>query len=212
MRSVRQLLLCLNVLLIFSGCSNKENRAAESNIDSKDSSGIKAPAKNENPYKIVDISPMDMSYCPDDYPILKMSGAINTSPLARIIYSRPHLQGRKLFFNLQKYGEPWRLGANESTELDLYQDAIIQDKKIKAGRYVMYCIPRPDNWTIIINSNIDSWGLHPDSTKDIIRFIIPVKQNNNHLEYFTMIYQKTDIGYDLLMTWDNLEARLLFKF
>jgi hypothetical protein len=207
-----RLLSLVSVLLFFSECNNEENKPVESNIASKDSSGIKASFKNENPYKVVDISPMDMSYCPDDYPILKMSNSIDTSPLARIIYSRPHLQGRKLFVNLQKYGEPWRLGANESTELFLYQNAFIQDKKIKAGRYVMYCIPQPDNWIIIINSNIDSWGLHPDSTKDITRFIIPVKQNNNHLEYFTMIYQKTDGGYDLLMTWDNLEARLPFRF
>ena len=65
---------------------------------------------------------------------------------------------------------------------------------------------------IIINSNIDSWGLHPDSTKDIARFIIPVKQTANHLEYFTMIFEKTSTGAELLMAWDNLEARLPFRF
>ena len=200
-------------LFFFVACSNKENKPVEKDlISSKDSSRIKAPGKNENPYVIVDISPMDMSYYPADYPILKMTKAINTEPLARIIYSRPHLQGRTLFHDLLKYGELWRLGANESTELDLYTDALIQDKKIKAGRYILYCIPEPDNWTIIINSNIDSWGLHPDSTKDIARFIIPVKQTANHLEYYTMIFEKTSTGAELLMAWDNLEARLPFRF
>jgi hypothetical protein len=212
MKPAVRLLPLISLLLFFTCCSNKEKKSDETNIVSKDSSGKKPPVKNENPYKIVDISPMDMSYCPDDYPIQKMTNATNTAPLARIIYSRPHLQGRKLFYNLQKYGEPWRLGANESTELDLYRDAFIQEKKIKTGRYVVYCIPQPDNWTIIINSNIDSWGLHADSTKDITRFIIPVKQVSNQLEYYTMIFQKTDTGYDLLMAWDNLEARLPFKF
>ena len=144
--------------------------------------------------------------------ILKMSNTISTEPLARIIYSRPHLQGRQLFHGLLKYGEAWRLGANESTELDLYTDAFIQDKKIKAGRYVLYCIPEADHWAIIINSNIDSWGLHPDSTKDIVQFIIPLKQTANHLEYYTMIFEKTNTGAELLMAWDNLEARLPFRF
>ena len=212
MKPAFQLLSLISVLVFITGCSNKEKKPVETNIVSKDSSRIKAPGKNENPYVIVDVSPMDISYYPADYPILKMTKAINTEPLARIIYSRPHLQGRQLFHDLLKYGEPWRLGANESTELDLYQDAYIQGKKIKAGRYVLYCIPQPDNWTIIINSNIDSWGLHPDSTKDINRFVIPVKQTNNHLEYYTMIYEKTDTGYDLLMAWDNFEARLPFRF
>lgn len=212
MKPSLQLLSLISVLVFITGCSNKEKKPVETNIVSKDSSGKKPTVKNENPYKIVDISPMDMSYCPDDYPISKMGNTLSTLPLARVIYSRPHLQGRKLFYNLQKYGEPWRLGANESTELDVYSDAYIQDKKIKAGRYVLYCIPQPDNWTIIINSNIDSWGLHPDSTKDIARFIIPVKQTANHLEYYTMIFEKTSDGADLLMAWDNLEARLPFRF
>ena len=212
MMPLPRLLSIILMLFFFTGCSNNEKKPDEPVIASKDSTGKKGPGKNENPYKIADISPMDMSYCPDDYPKLKMGDTVNTLPLARIIYSRPHLQGRTLFQNLLKYGEPWRLGANESTELDLYHDAFIQDKKIKAGRYVLYNIPQPDNWTIIINSNIDSWGLHPDSAKDITHFIIPVKQTNNHLEYYTMIYQKTNSGYDLLMAWDNLEARLPFRF
>jgi len=205
-------ILSLILLLFFTGCGNKRSRPVETNNTSRDSSRIITPGKNENPYKIVDISPMDMSYCPDDYPIQKMGRAINSLPMARVIYSRPHLQGRKLFQNLLKYGDPWRLGANESTELDLYTDAVIQDKKIKAGRYVLYCIPRPETWTIIFNSNIDSWGLHPDSTKDIARFTIPVKQTLNHLEYYTMVFEKTSTGTDLLMAWDTLEARLPFRF
>lgn len=198
--------------LLLAGCNNNESKPGESDTVINDSSRIIIPGKKVNPYVDVDISPMDMSYYPADYPVQKMSNAIKTPPLARVIYSRPHLQGRKLFQHLLKYGEPWRLGANEATEIDLYTDASILDKKIKAGRYILYCIPQPDNWTIIMNSNIDSWGLHPDSTKDIARFIIPVKQTENPLEYFTMVFEKTDIGAELLMAWGNHEARLPFRF
>jgi hypothetical protein len=213
MRLISRPELILVLLIFLAACGNKENKPVEKDLISpKDSSKLITPGKKENPYKIVDISPMDMSYFPDDYPLQKMANAIKTPPLSRVIYSRPHLQGRVLFQNLLKYGDLWRLGANESTELDMYTDAYIQDKKIKAGRYVIYCIPQPDSWTIIINSNIDSWGLHPDSTKDIARFIIPVKQTANHLEYYTMIFEKTTTGADLLMAWDNLEARLPFRF
>jgi Protein of unknown function (DUF2911) len=201
------------LLFLFTSCSNKENKAVEKKDNSSgDSAKIITAGKNENPYAQIDISPMDMSYYPSDYPKLKMTKATNVAPVARVIYSRPHLQGRTLFRDVLKYGESWRLGANESTELDFYTDAGIQNKKIKAGRYVLYCIPQPDNWTIIINSNIDSWGLQPDSTKDIARFIIPVKQTANHLEYYTMIFEKTINGAELVMAWDNLEARLPISF
>jgi hypothetical protein len=49
--------------------------------------------KNEtpNPFSMVDISPMDMSYCPADYPHIKhIAGEL---PQIRLIYSRPQKQG-----------------------------------------------------------------------------------------------------------------------
>ena len=212
MKTASNILSLISLLLFITGCSHKENKPVETNSVSKDSSRIRASGKNENPYALVDVSPMDMSYYPPDYPKLKMAKAIRSMPMARVVYSRPHLQGRQLFHDVLNYGEHWRLGANESTELDLYVDAVVQDKKIKAGRYILYCIPDPGQWNIIINSNIDSWGLQQDTTKDIAHFIIPVKQTANHLEFFTMIFEKTSEGAELLMAWDNLEARLPFKF
>ena len=206
-------LLLLVSFLAFS-CNNKNDNSSVNvnKIAKGDTSAIVKPEKSINSYAPVDVSPMDMSYYPADYPILKMSDSIHTTPLARVVYSRPHLQGRKLFRDVLKYGEPWRLGANEATELDLYKDVIIQGNKIKAGRYVLYCIPQQDKWTIILNGNIDSWGLHPDASKDIARFIIPASQTSSSFEYFTMIFQQTATGADLLMVWDNIEARLPISF
>jgi len=210
--STLPLIMCL-FLFFVQACNNKEEKISPVKAgDTTEAITSSKPEATVNSYAPVDISPMDMSYYPANYPQLKMGNNTNTAPLARIIYSRPHLQGRKLFQDVLKYGEPWRLGANEATELELYNDASIQDRKIKAGRYVLYCIPQPDKWTIILNSNIDSWGLKPDPSKDIARFVIPVRQTTNHLEYFTMIFEKTNGGADLLMAWDNLEARLPISF
>jgi len=211
--TIKKYSLLLLLVSVF-GCSDKEHKPKEqaNNTTKKDTSAFSNSETNTNPYSAVDVSPMDMSYYPADYPKLKMSKAVNAPPLARITYSRPHLQGRHLFHDLLKYGEPWRLGANESTELQLYKDVAIQDKKVKAGRYVLYCIPQANTWTIVLNSNIDSWGLIPDSTKDLFRFTIPVKHNNQHLEYFTMIFEKTDEGAEILMAWDDVEARLPINF
>lgn len=200
--------------LLFACNNKKENNTARSiKIASTDSS---APGRAErptiNPYAGIDVSPMDMSYYPVDYPKLKMAKSVNTPPLARVIYSRPHLQGRHIFHEVLKYDEPWRLGANEATELDLYKDATIQDKKIKAGRYIIYCVPHTDNWTIAINTNIDSWGLEPDTTKDVARFTVPVIKTNNSLEYFTIVFEDNNGTANLLMAWDDAEVRLPFKF
>lgn len=155
---------------------------------------------------------MDMSYFPVDYPKLKMAGAIQAPPLARVIYSRPHLEGRHIFREVLKYGEPWRLGANEATELQLFRSARIQDKPVSAGRYVLYCIPQPEAWTIVLNSNADTWGLKPDSTRDVARFSVPVKRIAGRVEYYTMVFEKTPLGADLLMAWDDAEVRLPIRF
>lgn len=155
---------------------------------------------------------MDMIYYPIDYPKLKMSHTASQSPLARVIYSRPHLQGRHIFHEVLKYDEPWRLGANEATELMLYKDAQVLDKKIKAGRYTMYCIPHKENWTVAINATIDTWGLEPDTAKDVARFVVPVLKTQNILEYFTMVFEQDKQTASLLMAWDDVEVRLPFRF
>jgi hypothetical protein len=158
----------------------------------------------------VDVSPMDMTYYPVDYPKLHNP----PSPaFARIIYSRPHLQGRKLFGDILHYGQPWRMGANEATELDLYKPATIAGKKIKEGRYIIYCIPEKDHWTIVLNKNIDSWGLHRDPSQDVEKFQIPVKTTNDSIEFFTMLFRDSETNTpELYMAWDNIEAVLPFSF
>ena len=206
------LIICVAGILSCNPKTPKDREKAPPPVEIRDSGSSKLP-DTITPYTPPDISPMDMCYFPVNYPKLKMAKAINTLPLARIIYSRPHLEGRKLFEGILKYGEPWRLGANEATEIDLYTtDASIQGKKIKAGRYVLYCIPEPGQWTIVFNTNLDCWGLHPDPSKDIARFVIPVKQISTRVEYFTMMFEKTVAGADIIMAWENTEARLPVRF
>jgi hypothetical protein len=205
--------LFLFVSLFCFSCQPKKDSSKKQNTGQHtDSISINGAPATPNPYSTIDISPMDMSYFPVDYPKLKMAKQVFTAPFARIIYSRPHLQGRHIFHEVLKYGVPWRLGANESSELDLYKQVTIQGKKIDAGRYVIYCIPEPDQWKIILNSNLDSWGLQPDSSKDVANFIIPVTKINGTLEYFTMVFEKTNSGADMLMAWDDVEARLPMSF
>lgn len=206
----KRLLLPFAVLVVFS-CNNKKTPDKPTRPVIIDSQPSAKSNRTPNTWTPVDVSPMDMTYFPVDYPKTKTSSS--GPPLARIIYSRPHLQGRKLFNGILKYGEPWRLGANEATELDLYRDATIQGKKIKQGRYVIYCIPEKDKWTIILNTNIDSWGLHPDPSKDIERFVIPSTTTPDSLEFFTILFRNgAGNAAEIYMSWDNVEAVLPIAF
>lgn len=165
-----------------------------------------------NMFASVDVSPMDMSYFPVDYPKLKMANIKVAPPVARVIYSRPQLARRPLFNGIIKYGEPWRLGANEASEIQFYQPVKIQGKKINPGRYTIYGIPQPETWTIVLNSNVDTWGLKQDTTRDVARFEIPVVTNGASLEYFTMVFEKAEKGTNLVIAWADVVARLPIEF
>jgi hypothetical protein len=206
---------CLLTALFLSGCTGTDEKKpgpAKNNNRADSITPVKPELPTGNLYSNLDVSPMDMSYYPVDYPKLKMAKKITTPPLARVVYSRPHLQGRHIFHEVLKYEEPWRLGANEATELDLFTDVTIQNKKVKAGRYIIYSIPHKDNWTIVLNSNIDSWGLEPDPAKDIAKFMVPVLKTNNSLEFFTIVFEKKETFVELIMAWDDTEVRLPISF
>ncbi|HRH61648.1 MAG TPA: DUF2911 domain-containing protein, partial [Chitinophagaceae bacterium] len=96
----------------------------------------------------LDKSPLDYSYCPQSYPILKMNGKAGQPPVARVIYSRPQKAGRQIFGNIVAYNQVWRLGANEATEVEFFRDIKINGTKISKGRYSMYAICSDTAWTL----------------------------------------------------------------
>ncbi len=203
--------MAIGLLLVFFffSCSDSPSRetAQRPKLITKDSNSVQP--ERVNPYVGVDVSPMDMSYFPVDYP--KLSNR-NSLPVARVIYSRPHMQGRKIFGSLIQYGQPWRLGANEATEIEFFQAVTIQGQRISKGKYVLYCIPQQDKWTIIFNGDLNSWGLNIDRSKDLFQFAVPVIVRNLSVEFFSIVFQENDKTAELVIGWDDLEARLPIQY
>jgi hypothetical protein len=204
-------LFLASVLFFFFSCQNDTAPVTPANPSIiKDSNLVKR--QTANPYVPIDLSPMDIAYFPTDFPLKKMNGENSPLPQARIIYSRPHRQGRNIFGNIVKWGEPWRLGANEATEIRLFQPVTIEGKRINRGQYTLYAVPYEDHWTIVFNSELYTWGLKFNLAKDVARFDIPVQTKNQTVEYFSMVFQSTENGADLVMAWEDKEARLPIQF
>ncbi len=166
-------------------------------------------AQNDDSLPPLDKSPMDMAYYPNNYPVLKIEDKTNGAAIARVIYSRPQKNGRAIFGDLVEYGKVWRMGANEATELELYRDVKIGEKKIDKGRYTLYAIPTDSNWTIIVNKDADTWGAFKyDQQKDVVRVTVPVEKLNEPLEALGMAFEKTDNGCNLVIAWDTVRVRL----
>lgn len=157
----------------------------------------------------VDKSPLDVSYYPSNYPILKIQNKVSDPLVARVIYSRPQKQGRKVFGELVEYGKVWRLGANEATEIEFYQDVKIAGKKIIKGRYTLYALVNENSWTMILNKDTDTWGAFKyDSKKDIVRTDVPVQITNEAVESMSMWFEKTTGVLSLVVAWEQVKVSL----
>ncbi|MEO6819162.1 MAG: DUF2911 domain-containing protein [Ginsengibacter sp.] len=169
-------------------------------------------ARAQDPITPLDLSPMDMAYFPTKYPILKIQNLAVAPLIMRVIYSRPHQNGRKIFGGLQQYGEIWRMGANEATEIQFFKDVIINQKKVSKGRYTLYAIVYGDKWTVIVNKQTDTWGAFKyDSSNDVVRMDVPVIYHE-HVENMTINFTKLQGGANMNVYWENVKVSLPILF
>ena len=161
----------------------------------------------------VDKSPLDMSYYPSMYPILKIQDKATEPLVARVVYSRPQKNGRTVFGELVEYGKVWRLGANEATEIEFFRDVKFGATKVKKGRYSLYAIPSADQWTVILNKDTDTWGAFKyDVKKDVARVTVKTEKSADTVEFFTLYFEKTTAGFQLVANWDNLRCVIPFTY
>ncbi len=157
----------------------------------------------------LDKSPLDINYYPDNYPLLKIQGKATEPLIARVIYSRPQKSNRVLFGDLIEYNKVWRLGANEATEIEFFQNVRIGNTKLKKGRYTLYCIPNADKWTFIVNKETDTWGSFMyDPKKDLVRQDAPIRKEKEAAESFSFIFEKQGAGFSLTAAWDSIKVAL----
>lgn len=160
-----------------------------------------------------DTSPMDLAAYPRSSRFrnfAKPEDFEGTAPKVRVVYSRPQMKGRKIFGELLKYGDMWRVGANQTTELTFFKNVKIGDTDIRAGKYGLFAKVHEDNWEFIIHKNVQSWG-HPNHNEDdnVVTIKAPVAKAPKTLEALSMTFQETgDNTVDLIIGWEDSMARL----
>jgi Protein of unknown function (DUF2911) len=158
----------------------------------------------------LDKSPLDATWLPRDSPFREKP--TDPSPVARVLYSRPQKNGRKLFgpdtTYVVPFGKVWRTGANESVELKAFKPMTIGGKKLAAGSYAIYTIPGEKEWTVIISSDTDRWGAYAyDQKKDIVRIKAPVMTSPEAVEAFAIVFREDAAGKATMrLVWDTTEV------
>ena len=150
----------------------------------------------------LDKSPHDIVY----YRVNKI-----TPPIIKVLYGRPRKNGREVFGSLVPYGKVWRVGANEATEIRFYQDVTFGEEKVNAGTYVLYAIPGETEWTLILNSNIDTWGTKGYEEKhDVARAKAKVSKAE-FLEAFSIGFKDKGKHVNMVLAWDTTRISVPIK-
>ncbi|MBX2962563.1 MAG: DUF2911 domain-containing protein [Cyclobacteriaceae bacterium] len=137
----------------------------------------------------------------------------NTDPLIKVVYSRPAKKGRTMLGGIESYGKVWRTGANETTEIKLFKDVTFGDKTLKAGTYSLYTIPNKDEWVIIFNSKLDTWGAYAyDETKDVARIKVPAGKTESEVENFSIMFDGKDASAVMILAWENTMVKVPLKY
>ncbi|MEO1628850.1 MAG: DUF2911 domain-containing protein, partial [Bacteroidota bacterium] len=160
-----------------------------------------------------DKSPMDLAQYPRNSRVRNyLEGAEKEAavPKVRVVYSRPQKKGRNIFGEMLKYGEPWRMGANETTEITFFEDVKFGDKDVKAGRYGIMAVPHADKWELVIHTGIPSWGTFGhDPANNIASITVPTAQTKEEVEALSVMFQKkTDKLVHMIVAWDRTQVEV----
>ncbi len=136
----------------------------------------------------------------------------------RVFYNRPYKKGREIFGGLVPFDTVWRTGANEATTFETNRDLVIEGKRLSAGKYSLWTIPRADSWTIIFNSEYGQWGINSkgaanrDPARDALSVTVrPVKQNQV-FEQFTITFEDTGDDAEMVLMWDQTVIPMPFSY
>lgn len=132
-----------------------------------------------------------------------VSGIIGDAAI-NIRYNSQTVKGRKISAGFLPYDKIWSAG---STKFTAGRDIIVENKKLPAGTYSLFMIPKEGEWIVIFNRVSRQWGtLDYDESKDQLRIMVKPEKAAFHEK---LIYKVNKNGVSLF--WDNFEIPISVK-
>lgn len=129
----------------------------------------------------------------------------------KIVYGQPKKKGREIFGGLVPYGQVWRTGADEATEITFAKDATFGGKSVKAGTYTLFTIPTATDWTFILNGKLGQWGAYDyekNKGEDVLSVTVPSTKTKNPVEILTITAPKGKV----VVEWDQTHVEVPVTF
>lgn len=86
-----------------------------------------------------------------------------------VVYNRPSARGRELFGGIVPHDSIWNPGADEATRIELSGDVLVEGRRLPAGKYSLWAIPRPDEWTLVFSRAHDVYHVPYPEGEDALR-------------------------------------------
>jgi len=132
--------------------------------------------------------------------------------IAQICYGRPSANGREIMGGLVPFGEIWRTGANEATQLHLPFAAQVGGQEVEPGVYSLYTVPGEDEWQFFLSTVYQRWGIPvTDEVRaaQVASFSRPVTHMDEMVETFTIRYESHgEMMGHLVFEWENTRVEV----
>jgi len=141
-------------------------------------------------------------------PAMTATGKIKDANIT-IAYSSPSVKERKVWGELVPYNKVWRAGANDATTFETSKDITVQGKKLPAGKYSFFLIPKESGtWTAVFNKEPKQWGAYKyEESKDALR--VDVKTKALPATQENLVYKVNSNGFT--MDWDKVSVPVEIK-
>lgn len=126
-------------------------------------------------------------------PPAKVTQTISSGATVTIDYSQPSLKGRTIGKDVEPMsGKVWRAGANEATVFEVSKDVKVEGKTLPAGKYALFMLANPNEWTIIFNKKWDQWGTEYENNKsqDVLKVNVKPMSPSGSTEKLTYTIDK----------------------
>lgn len=144
----------------------------------------------------------------------------------KVTYGRPYVRNRAVFGDpadgatyLVPFGQLWRTGANEATEITVTGPVEVAGQRLDPGTYSIFTVPGAERWEIRFHPGLGMDGtgrLGPDGSfteaydpeLDILRVERPAGTLAEPVDQFTISFEQTPTGTDMVFAWETTEVRV----
>ena len=130
----------------------------------------------------------------------------------KLCYGRPSARGRKVMGGLVPFDQPWRLGANEATTINVPFAAQLAGVRVEPGTYTLYAIPGASKWQIVVNRGIQRWGVPIDGdvrARDVGAGTVATESLGAPVETLTLKFAPaTGNATELVLEWEKTRVRI----